>query len=211
MIIAIDGPAAAGKGTLARRLALHFGLAHLDTGMLYRGVARRLLDQGADPADPAQAGAAARALDPGDLARDDLRTEAVSAAASVVAAIPEVRSALLAFQRRFARHPPGGAAGAVLDGRDIGSVVCPDADIRLFVTADDETRARRRYEELRARGVPVIFAAVLRDLRERDRRDRERGAAPLTAGSAFVLDTTSLDADAAFAVALDHIRSQRAL
>jgi CMP/dCMP kinase len=210
VIVAIDGPAAAGKGTLGRRLAGKLGFAFLDTGLLYRAVGARLLAEGHDPADPAPAARMAAALRPGDLERPDLRTEAVSEAASVCSAIPGVRAALLSWQRDFANHPPGGAPGAVLDGRDIGSVVCPGAQAKLFVTASLEVRAERRHKELLARGVPAIYARVLQDLTERDRRDSERGIAPLRAGEAFVLDTTSLDAEAALQAALEFVRSRLA-
>jgi cytidylate kinase len=206
VIVAIDGPAASGKGTLARRLARHFNLAHLDTGGLYRAVALRALESGGDPADPAVAEAAARAVCAADLADPRLREERVAQAASVVAAIPAVRQALLAFQRDFARHPPGGAAGAVLDGRDIGTVICPDADAKLFVTAGIEARAARRVKELREGGNAAIYGAVLQDMKDRDARDSHRRAAPLVpADDAFVLDTTALDADAALTAALDFI------
>jgi cytidylate kinase len=207
LVIAIDGPAAAGKGTLARRIAAHCGLDYLDTGLIYRAVARRLLDAAADPADPTAALGAAEALDAADLDRPDLRDEAVGSAASVLAAIPAVRTALLGFQRRFAGHPPGGR-GAVLDGRDIGTVVCPDAAVKLFVTASPEERAGRRYRELLARGAESIYARVLADVRARDERDGGRDVAPLRpASDAFVLDTTDLDADAAFASALQYVHS----
>ena len=206
MIIAIDGPAASGKGTLARRLAGHFKLAHLDTGGLYRAAALHALENGGDPADPAVAEAAARRVRAADLGDPRLREERVAQAASVVAAIPAVRRALLAFQRGFARHPPGGEAGAVLDGRDIGTVVCPDADAKLFVTAGIEARAARRFQELRESGAEAIYEAVLQDMKDRDARDSRRRAAPLVpADDAFVLDTTALDADAAFAAALGFI------
>jgi cytidylate kinase len=206
MIIAIDGPAASGKGTLARRLARHFGLAHLDTGGLYRAVALRVLGGGGDPADAAVAEAAARAVHAGDLGDPRLREERVAQAASVVAAIPAVRQALLAFQRDFARRPPGGEAGAVLDGRDIGTVICPEAAAKVFVTASLEARAARRARELRERGETAIYEAVLQDMKDRDARDSQRRAAPLVpADDAFVLDTTALDADAAFAAVLDFI------
>lgn len=198
MIIAIDGPAAAGKGTLARRLAEHYGLAYLDTGALYRAVGRELLRAGRDPHDEAAAVAAARTLDPAALSSPDLRDEKVGEAASIVAAMPAVREALIEFQRRFATHPPGGR-GAVLDGRDIGTVVCPDADIKFFVTASDEERARRRAEELRRRGRSADEAAVLADLKRRDARDSGRATAPLRpASDAILLDTTGMTIDAVF-------------
>ena len=206
MIIAVDGPAASGKGTLARRLAHHFKLAHLDTGGLYRAAALHALESGGHPADPAVAEAGARRVRAADLDDPRLREERVAQAASVVAAIPAVRQALLAFQRDFARHPPGGAAGAVLDGRDIGTVICPDADAKLFVTATVEARAQRRFQELRESGGRAIYSRVLQDMKDRDARDSQRRTAPLVpAGDAFVLDTTALDADAAFAAALDFI------
>jgi CMP/dCMP kinase len=202
VIIAIDGPAAAGKGTLARRLAEHYALAHLDTGRLYRAVGLRVLDQGGDPADAAAATAAAQRLDAGALADPRLRGEPIGRAASAVAAIPAVREALIAFQRDFSRRPPG----AVLDGRDIGTVICPDADAKLFVTAAPEARAGRRFKELRESGVEAIYDRVLQDIRDRDARDGQRQTAPLVpADDAFVLDTTGLDADAAFATAVDWI------
>lgn len=206
MIIAIDGPAAAGKGTLGRRLAALYNLAFLDTGGLYRAVALKVLDSGGDPADPAAAEAAARAIQPADLDTPRLRDDAVSKAASVVAAIPGVRAALLAFQRDFAHHPPPGFAGALLDGRDIGTVVCPDATVKLFVTASAEARAMRRFKELQAAGARVIYSGVLQDIEQRDARDRERQTAPLRpADDAIEFDTTALDADAAFTKAADLI------
>jgi len=192
LVVAIDGPAASGKGTLARNLAAKFGLAHLDTGRLYRATALRVLAAGGDPADPETAAAAARGLDPALLDDPRLRDEAVGRAASVVAAIPAVRAALLAFQRRFAGQPQG----AVLDGRDIGTVVCPDADVKLFVTASREERARRRAKELRENGAPAIYEAVLRDIEERDARDSGRRDAPLLAApDAVIIDSTGLDPD----------------
>jgi cytidylate kinase len=211
MIIALDGPSAAGKGTLARRLAAHYGLAHLDTGSLYRAVGGRVLRAGGDPAEAAQAVAAAAALTEADRMASDLRTEAVGQAASKVAAIPEVRVKLLDYQRNFARHP----SGAILDGRDIGTVICPDADVKLFLTASLEARADRRFRELQAAGAAPIRHAVLEEMTLRDRRDSERQAAPLKpARDAFVLDTSALDADAVFAAAVEHIsermRSRRA-
>lgn len=212
MIIAIDGPAASGKGTLARRLADHFGLAYLDTGLLYRAVGAKVRDRGIDPASPGAA-AVARDLAADDLDDPRLRLDEAAASASLVAAQAEVRAALRDFQRDFARNPPdtprGPAAGAVLDGRDIGTQVCPDADVKLFVTAAAEVRAERRLKELQERGLEAIYGRVLRDMNERDRRDRERDVAPLKpADDAFVLDTSGLDADAAFAKALDFIQSR---
>jgi len=196
-VVAIDGPAASGKGTLARRLAARFGFAHLDTGKLYRATALGVLDSNGDPADAAAAEAAAQRLDLQLLADPRLRTEAVAAAASVVAANPAVRRALLAFQRGFAAHPPASARGAVLDGRDVGSVVCPEADLKLFLDADAETRANRRVKELHGNGAAAIYDDVLQDLIERDTRDSERRAAPLSvAPDAEIIDTTTLDADA---------------
>lgn len=209
-VIAIDGPAAAGKGTLARRVAAHLGLAYLDTGAIYRAVGLSVLRASGDPADPARAEAAARALTPGDLAAlaadPEIRSEAAGQAASQVAAQLPVRQALLDFQRRFAADPPNGARGAVLDGRDIGTVVCPDATHKIFVTASVEERARRRIKELRDKGAEVIESRVLQDMKERDARDRERSVAPLRpAEGAWVLDTSDLDADAAFAAVLKYL------
>lgn len=210
MIIAIDGPAAAGKGTLGRRLAEHFGLAYLDTGLIYRAIASKMSQRDLDPADPEAAAAVARTLSAEDLEDPALRGDEAAQAASQVAAIPDVRAAVLDFQRDFAAHPPGGARGAVLDGRDIGTVVCPDADHKLFVTADLEARATRRFQELRERGVESIYARVLEDMAERDARDSQREVAPLVpAIDAFMLDTTELEADAAFAAALKFIASRR--
>lgn len=209
-IVAIDGPAAAGKGTLARRLAEELDLAPLDTGSLYRAVAAKLLAAGEDPNDEVLAEAAARALTSTDLQRDDLRSEAAGEAASVVAAQERVRRALLDFQRRFAHNPPDGKAGTVLDGRDIGTVVCPEADAKLFVTASAQERARRRHEELLARGEASIYARVLEDMKARDARDERRAAAPLKpADDAYVLDTSEMDADAAFAAALAFVVSRQ--
>jgi CMP/dCMP kinase len=205
-VVAIDGPAAAGKGTLGRRLAARFGLSYLDTGSLYRAAALGVLDSGGDPADPAAAAAAARRVEAAMLADPRLREEQVAAASSVVAAIPAVREALLAFQRRFAAAPPAPARGAVLDGRDIGSVVCPEADVKIFLDASPEARARRRVEELRARGLPAIYEAVLEDMRKRDARDIGRSAAPLVpAPGAHQIDTTDLDTEQVFERASDII------
>jgi CMP/dCMP kinase len=198
-VVAIDGPAGSGKGTLGRRLAEHFGLAHLDTGALYRATAFLVLDQRGDPAHPATAERAARRVDRQVLADPRLRREEVATAASMVAEIPAVRHALLELQRGFAVNPPAPAKGAVLDGRDIGSVVWPAADVKLFITASAEERARRRVEELRQGGAAAIFEDVLQDLMERDARDSERRAAPLAAApDAIVIDTTALDPDAVF-------------
>ncbi|MFQ5939660.1 MAG: (d)CMP kinase [Alphaproteobacteria bacterium] len=209
MIIAIDGPAAAGKGTLGRRLAEHFGLAYLDTGLIYRAIASKMLQRDLDPADPEAAAAVARTLSAEDLEDPALRGDEAAQAASQVAAIADVRAAVLDFQRAFAAHPPGGARGAVLDGRDIGTVVCPEADHKLFVTADLEARATRRLQELRERGVESIYARVLQDMAERDARDSQREVAPLVpAVDAFMLDTTEMEADAAFAAALKFITSR---
>jgi cytidylate kinase len=203
-IVAIDGPAAAGKGTLARRLAAHLNLPYLDTGLLYRATARRLLDENGDPGHPEQAEAAARALQPADLESPNLRTPEVDRAAAAVASIPAVRAALLDFQRSFGR-----AHGAVLDGRDIGTIIFPDARAKLFVTASVEARAGRRWLELRARGVPADLATVQADMQARDAADASRAAAPLRAADdAFELDTTSMDAEQAFAAALAFVQAK---
>jgi cytidylate kinase len=204
MIIAIDGPAAAGKGTLARRIAAALALPYLDTGLLYRAVGRRVLDAGAPPADPLAAANAAAALTPSDLVRNDLRTPAVDKAASTVASIPAVRAALLEFQRRF-----GNENGAVLDGRDIGTIIFPNATVKLFVIASLEARARRRHAELHAKGETISLRSVHEDLAARDEADRNRAAAPLVpAADAIIFDTTELDADTAFAKALDLINTR---
>jgi cytidylate kinase len=205
-VIAIDGPAASGKGTLARRLAERFGLAHLDTGKLYRAAAALVLEAGGDPADPSAATAGARRIDPAGLTDPRLNDEAVARASSIVAAIPAVREALLRLQRDFAVGPPNGATGAVLDGRDIGTAVCPSADVKLFVTASPETRAERRVKELRGRGMAAIYEDVLQDMKERDARDSERRVAPLAAApDAVIIDTTGLDADQVFEQSSDLI------
>ncbi|NNE84731.1 MAG: (d)CMP kinase [Alphaproteobacteria bacterium] len=209
MIIAIDGPAAAGKGTLAKRLAAHFDLAFLDTGRLYRAVGYGILQAGGDPNDLKTAVAAARALDPANVDTGDLYTEKVADAASVVAAIGDVRKELLTFQRNFAHKPPGGKIGAVLDGRDIASVVCPDADHKLFITASPEVRAKRRFKELQENGLESTYAAVLADIEQRDQRDRTRKVSPLKAVDARVIDTSDKSPDAVFQEALDHIESER--
>lgn len=208
-VIAIDGPAASGKGTLARRLAAALDLAYLDTGSVYRAVAAKMLAAGRDPADEAAAVGAARSLTPADLERGDLRGERVGAAASEVSALPEVRRTLLGFQRDFARNPPHGKQGAVLDGRDIGTVVCPEACAKLFVTASAEERAKRRHEELLARGEESIYARVLRDMQMRDERDSGRETAPLRpAEDAFRIDTSGIGPDAVLRAALDIVRDR---
>lgn len=199
MIIAIDGPAASGKGTLARRLAAHFNLAYLDTGSLYRAVARDVRRAALPLDNPKSASAAARALDPATLDDPSLRDPGVGDAASIVAKIPEVRAALLDFQRDFARQEPG----AVLDGRDIGTVVLPHADVKIFVVADTEVRARRRYAELHARGEPVTYEGVLEVIRRRDERDSSRDSAPMVpASDALLLDTSALDIETSFEAAV---------
>ena len=197
--VAIDGPAAAGKGTVSKAVAAHFGFAHLDTGLLYRAVGARVLAGGAPVV-------VAQNLDPADLDNDSLRTPQVAQAASEVAVIPEVRSALVDFQRQFARR----AGGAVLDGRDIGTVICPDADVKLFVTASPECRAERRFQELTGKGMDITFETVLADVKERDDRDRNRAAAPLVpADDAVLVDTSDLTIAAAVAQAIAIIDAAR--
>lgn len=198
--IAIDGPAAAGKGTISKAVAAHFGFAHLDTGLLYRAVGAKML-LGMDPS------IAASALTEDDLKADDLRTPEVAQAASKVAVIPKVRSELLDFQRSFARR----TGGAVLDGRDIGTVICPQAEAKLFVTASAEVRARRRYEELVTKGDALSYEQVLADVHERDARDRDRATAPLKpANDAVIIDTSELDIEAAIAVSISAIEQRQA-
>lgn len=211
VVIAIDGPAASGKGTLARRIATHFGYAYLDTGLLYRAAALRVLRAGQSADDVRAAAAAARRVTEADFDDPELRSDEVARAAGRIAAIPAVRKALLRLQRRFAAHPPADAAGVVLDGRDIGTVICPDAAHKIFVEAAPDVRAERRHKELLRRGVPSIPSGVLKDMAERDARDRGRAVAPLVpAKDAFVLDTTGLDADGTFAAALCYIEARRA-
>ena len=206
MIIAIDGPAASGKGTIAKQIALVYGLHHLDTGLLYRAVAKAMLDAGAALDDVPRATAAALALDPKRFDEAALKSDAVGEAASVVSAIPEVRDALIAYQREFAMRAPG----AVLDGRDIGTVIAPGADVKIFVTATPEVRAARRTKELRERGEAADEADVLADIKRRDERDTKRAAAPLKpAPDAHLLDTTHLGIDAAFRAAVDIIEAVR--
>lgn len=206
MIVAIDGPAASGKGTIARRLAAHYKLPHLDTGLLYRATARVLIDEGTRLDDVGSAVAAARGLALTDFDEEKLRGREMGEAASVVGAMPDVRAALIDMQRRFAQHPNG----AVLDGRDIGTVIAPKADVKIFVTASAETRAQRRALELRGRGEAVNYADILADIRKRDERDAGRSTAPLKpAADATILDTTDLDIEAAFKAALAIVEKKR--
>ena len=209
MIIAIDGPAAAGKGTLARRVAEHFNLAYLDTGLLYRAVGKKVLDASNDPEDAVAAETVARALNAQDLNADGLRVDAVAQAASKVSAVPCVRAALLDFQRDFAKTPPEGLNGAVLDGRDIGTVVCQEATAKLFITASTEVRANRRFKELHQADSSAIYARVLEDMKERDERDSSRSFAPLVAArDATVIDTSDLSANQVFDQALIFIATK---
>ena len=201
-VIALDGPAASGKGTLAQLIAEAYDFAYLDTGSLYRGVAYVVMTTGGDPGDEAAAGRAAEGFALEQIEGADIRTREVGAAASKVAAMPGVRAALLDFQRRFARRPPGGKKGAVLDGRDIGTVVCPDADLKFFVVASPEIRARRRWQELLPHKPGLTEKEVADDLAERDARDAARADAPMVkAEDAELLDTTHLSIEAAFAAA----------
>jgi cytidylate kinase len=207
MIIAIDGPAASGKGTIARQIASIYGLHHLDTGLLYRAVAKAMLDAGDPPDDAKRAAEIAVRLDPSRYEENALKLQPITEAASIVAAIPQVREALINYQREFAMRPPG----AVLDGRDIGTVIAPGADVKLFVVASPEVRAARRLIELRARGESAEEHEVLADLLRRDERDSRRSAAPLKAApDAHLLDTTHLGIDAAFRAAVDIIEAVRA-
>lgn len=203
IVIAVDGTAASGKGTLAKRLADHFHFAHLDSGSLYRLVALGVADAGGDPNCESDAVASARSIQFDKRADEHVRSAQIGSASSIVSVFPKVRQALLEFQRSFASHPPKGMKGAVIDGRDIGTVICPDATAKLFVDATPEIRAHRRWLELREAGPEADERAVLQDIVERDRRDRERSASPLMpAADALLLDTTHLDIDAAFAAAL---------
>jgi CMP/dCMP kinase len=207
MIIAIDGPAASGKGTLGKRLAHHYGYRHLDTGVIYRAVAKALMDLGAELTDEARAVAVAMELDPEKFGDPVLKTQKVGDAASVVSAIPSVREALVSFQRHFAEGPPG----AVLDGRDIGTVICPGADVKIFVVADPKVRARRRTLEAKARGEEADEALVLADILRRDERDQNRAVAPLKAASdAYLLDNSHLDIEGGVRAAIDIIEAVRA-
>ncbi len=206
MIIAIDGPAASGKGTIGKRLAAHYGLPHLDTGLLYRAVAKAVLDSGRQPGDIEAAIAAAKALDPARFDEAALKGPAVGEAASFVSAIPQVRAALVRLQRDFVETP----RGAVLDGRDIGTVICPDADVKIFVTAKPEVRAQRRAAEYRAAGKDGDEATVLADIRKRDERDSSRSASPLKqADDAVLLDTTALNVEQAVAAAIAIVESKK--
>ncbi len=207
MIIAIDGPAASGKGTLGKRLAKHYGYRHLDTGVIYRAVAYALIEAGADLHNEVLALSAALELDPEKFGNPILKTQKVGEAASVVSAIPKVREVLVNFQRQFAADPPG----AVLDGRDIGTVICPDADVKIFVVADPKVRARRRTLEARARGEDADEAAVLQDILQRDERDKNRPFAPLKpAPDAYLLDNSNLDIEAGVRAAIDIVEAVRA-
>lgn len=206
MIIAIDGPAASGKGTLGKRLAAHYGLRHLDTGLLYRAVAHAVMSAGHPPQDRARAATAAMAIDPAGFDEAALKTPAVGEGSSIVSAFPEVRAALFNLQQEFAATPPG----AVLDGRDIGTVICPHADVKIFVTASPEARAHRRWLEFSARGVAVEEADVLADIRRRDERDSGRTVAPLVAAAdAHMLDTTDLDVEGSVAAAIAIVEGRR--
>jgi cytidylate kinase len=207
MIIAIDGPAASGKGTLAKRLAQHYGLRHLDTGVIYRAVAKALLDAGVELTDEARAAAAAMELDPEKFGDPALKSQKVGDAASVVSAFPKVREALVNFQRAFAADPPG----AVLDGRDIGTVICPDADVKIFVVADPKVRAQRRTLEAKSRGEDADEAVILADILKRDERDQNRATAPLKAApDAHLLDNSHLDIESGVRAAIDIIEAVRA-
>jgi CMP/dCMP kinase len=207
MIIAIDGPAASGKGTLAKRLARHYGLRHLDTGVIYRAVAKAMLDAGVELTDEARAAAAAMALDPETFGDPALKSQKVGDAASVVSAFPRVREALVNFQRQFAAEPPG----AVLDGRDIGTVICPEADVKIFVVADAKIRAHRRTLEAQGRGEDADEAVILADILKRDERDQNRATAPLKAApDAHLLDNSHLDIESGVRAAIDIIEAVRA-
>lgn len=206
MIIAIDGPAASGKGTISKQLAAHYGLRHLDTGLIYRAVAKALLDAGKRPDDVGAAVAVAKMLDPARFDEAALKSQAIGEAASIVSAIPELRAELVTFQRDFAAKPPG----AVLDGRDIGTVICPNADVKIFVTASPEVRAHRRALEFAAAGKPMNEETVLADIRARDARDMGRATAPLKqAADAHLLDTTNMDISTAIRAAIDIVEASR--
>ena len=207
MIIAIDGPAASGKGTLGKRLASHYGFRHLDTGVIYRAVAKVLLDQGFELTDEARAVAAAMALDPEKFGDPELKSHQIGEAASVISVLPKVREALVSFQRQFAAEPPG----AVLDVRDIGTVICPNAEVKIFVVADPAVRARRRTLEARSRGEAADEAMILADILKRDERDKNRAAAPLKAAAdAHILDNSNLDIEGGVRAAIAIVEAVRA-
>ena len=207
MIIAIDGPAASGKGTLGKRLAHHYGFRHLDTGVIYRAVAKALLDEGFELTDEARAVAAAMALDPEKFGDPALKSHQIGEAASVISVLPKVREALVSFQRNFAAEPPG----AVLDGRDIGTVICPNAEVKIFVVADPAVRARRRTLEARSRGEAADEAMILADILKRDERDKNRAAAPLKAAAdAHILDNSNLDIEGGVRAAIAIVEAVRA-
>ena len=209
VVIAVDGPAASGKGTLSNSLANHFDFARLDTGLIYRALGLKVLGDGTDASDKQKVILLANQLSFDDLNQENLRSEKVGAVASRVSAIPDVRAVLLKFQRDFAAHPPAEKSGVVLDGRDIGTIVCPNANFKIFLIADKDVRATRRFKELQERGLRVIYSQILRDMVDRDARDSLRSVAPLEpAKDAFVLDTSKLSVDATFAAVLRYISTQ---
>ena len=209
VVIAVDGPAASGKGTLSNSLAKHFDFARLDTGLIYRALGLKVLGDGTDASDKQKVILLANQLSFDDMNQENLRSEKVGAVASRVAAIPDVRAALLKFQRDFAVHPPAEKSGVVLDGRDIGTIVCPNANFKIFLIADKDVRATRRFKELQERGLRAIYSQILRDIVDRDARDSLRSVAPLEpAKDAFVLDTSKLSVDATFVAALRYISTQ---
>ena len=209
VVIAVDGPAASGKGTLSNSLANHFDFARLDTGLIYRALGLKVLGDGTDASDKQKVILLANQLSFDDLNQENLRSEKVGAVASRVAAIPDVRAVLLKFQRDFATHPPAEKSGVVLDGRDIGTIVCPNANFKIFLIADKDVRATRRFKELQERGLRAIYSQILRDIVDRDARDSFRSVAPLEpAKDAFVLDTSKLSVDATFVAALRYISTQ---
>ena len=209
VVIAVDGPAASGKGTLSNSLANHFDFARLDTGLIYRALGLKVLGDGTDASDKQKVILLANQLSFDDLNQENLRSEKVGAVASRVAAIPDVRAVLLKFQRDFAVHPPAEKSGVVLDGRDIGTIVCANANFKIFLIADKNVRATRRFKELQERGLRAIYSQILRDIVDRDARDSFRSVAPLEpAKDAFVLDTSNLSVDATFVAALGYISTQ---
>ena len=209
VVIAVDGPAASGKGTLSNSLANHFDFARLDTGLIYRALGLKVLGDGTDASDKQKVILLANQLSFDDLNQENLRSEKVGVVASRVAAIPDVRAVLLKFQRDFATHPPAEKSGVVLDGRDIGTIVCPNANFKIFLIADKDVRATRRFKELQERGLRAIYSQILRDIVDRDARDSFRSVAPLEpAKDAFVLDTSKLGVDATFVAALRYISTQ---